>query len=166
MEDRQREALALARRCTEQLRAVGIAVPDIEVRFDLRGACAGRAECRRGEAPVIRLNPVLMAENDVFVAETVPHEVAHVGVFYWLGRPARRPHGREWRRVMHLLGAEPSRGHCYDVSNAVTRRLTRFRYACDCREHQLTSIRHNRIRRGAEYRCRTCGHPLQEVSDA
>lgn len=161
MNERQHQAHQLMQRCIAQLRQAGIALPDIELRFDLRGSHAGLALCHPDRAPVIRLNPVLMAENAEFVAETVPHEVAHVGVFYLLGRPARRPHGPEWRQLMGVLDAEPERGHRYDVSNAVTRRLKRYRYACGCREHRLTSIRHNRIRRGAQYRCRECGEPLR-----
>ena len=160
---RQSEARALTRDCTERLRAAGIAVPEIEIRFDLRGAAAGQARCRADAGPVIRLNPVLMAENADFVAETVPHEVAHVGVFYWLGGRAHRPHGPQWRRLMHLLGADPDRCHRYDVNNAVTRRLRRYRYVCGCRSHELTSIRHQRARRGVIYRCRGCGETLQEA---
>ena len=164
--DKRHQALEVMRRCVGRLREAGIAVPDIELRFDLRGTHAGLAQCRPGEIPVVRLNPVLMAENDDFIEETVPHEVAHIGVFYWLGRNAHRPHGREWQRLMRMLGAEPSRGHRYDVSNTVTRRLKRYPYACACREHRLTSIRHNRIRDGASYRCRQCGQALREVPDA
>lgn len=37
-------------------------------------------------------------------AETVPHEVAPIGVFYRSGRPARRPHGPEWRTLRRLPG--------------------------------------------------------------
>lgn len=164
--DKRHQALDVMRRCIRRLRQAGIPVPDVELHFDLRGTHAGLAQCRPGAVPVVRLNPVLMAENDDFIEETVPHEIAHVGVFYWLGRPARRPHGREWLRLMHLLGAEPSRGHRYDVSNAVTRRLRRYPYACGCREHRLTSIRHNRVRFGASYCCRQCGQALREVPDA
>lgn len=68
-----------------------------------------------------------MAENAEFVAETVPHEVAHVGVYYRPGRRAHRPHGPEWCALMVLLGADPVRCHRYDFGNAVTRRLTRYR---------------------------------------
>ena len=136
------------------------------MRFDLRGTRAGLALCQHGQPPLIRLNPVLLAENADFVNQTVPHEVAHVGVFYRLGRPPRRPHGEEWQRLMRLLGAAPARTHRYDVTNAVTRRLTRYRYACACREHWLTSIRHRRTRRGVDYRCRQCGQPLRALGDA
>ncbi|MDX1604904.1 MAG: SprT-like domain-containing protein [Candidatus Competibacterales bacterium] len=164
MNDRQREALDLTWHCTEKLRRAGIPVLDIEVRFDLRGTMAGQAHCTPDSNPMIRLNPILLTENDDFVTETIPHEVAHVGVFYWLSRKPRRPHGPEWQRLMHLLGEEPRRCHRYDVSNVLTRRLKRYPYVCGCRSHELTSIRHHRVRRGVRYRCRCCGNVLSEVS--
>ena len=61
---------------------------------------------------------------------------------------------------MQLFGADSSRCHDYDTSHAGTRHLTRYAYRCGCREHALTSIRHNRILAGQVYYCRACGKAL------
>ncbi len=152
--------------CLARLRQAGIRIPPVTLRFDLRGTAAGRAIVGGDRTPTIRLNPVLMAENGVaFLDQTIPHEVAHLGVYYWLGHQPRRPHGPEWRRLMQLLGAEPARCHNFDVGNCRVRRLTTHRYTCACREHRLTSIRHNRARRGVCYHCQACGSALQELGD-
>jgi SprT protein len=42
------------------------------------------------------------------------------------------------------------------------RRQRRFRYRCDCRDHLLTAVRHNRIvTRNVVYRCRECGGAIR-----
>lgn len=161
---RQR-ARALVAEYVGRARGLGIPVPEVEVAFDLRGMAAGQAHASGGAAPRIRLNRVLLRENgEAFLAQTVPHEVAHVAVFYLPGRrrPAR-PHGAEWRRLMRHFGVPPERTHAFDVARARTRRLRTFRYACACSEVELTSIRHNRVRRGVRYHCRRCGGRLRPV---
>jgi SprT protein len=40
------------------------------------------------------------------------------------------------------------------------RRQQRFEYHCQCQSWPLSTTRHNRIQRGAEYRCRKCGCKL------
>jgi SprT protein len=90
----------------------------------------------------------------------VPHETAHLVVFRLFG-PGMQPHGREWRAIMGLFGAEPTRCHDYDVDGLQARQLRRYHYRCACRSHQVTSIRHNRIMRGQTYLCRRCGGVLQ-----
>lgn len=155
-------AMRLVHDCVGQIRGYGIAVPRVEIVFDLRGTTAGQALVGLGVAPKIRLNPVLMAENrEAFLRQTVPHEVAHLAAFYWKGKRPQRPHGPEWKRMMLLLGAEPRRCHNYDVTNARARRVATLDYACGCGIQPLTVIRHNRIQAGVEYRCRRCGESLR-----
>jgi SprT protein len=127
-------------------------MPDI--RYTLRGKAAGRAWPVKWE---ISFNPHLAELNgDRFIMETVTHEFAHL-----IARrlnPNDRPHGHTWESVMLAFGQDPKRLHNYDVSGIVSvhRLQPRYTYACDCREHQITRIRHNRIIRGAEYRCMHC----------
>ncbi len=136
-------------------------LPEVEIRFDLRGQAAGQAIVPRKGPPVIRYNRQLLRENgEAFIARTVPHETAHIAAHFLHGRGIR-PHGAEWRALMVLYGADPSRCHSYDTSRSTARRLRRFRYRCACREHQLTSIRHNRVRKGMRYLCRECGEALR-----
>lgn len=133
----------------------------LEIRFDLRGRAAGQARCGSRGPWIIRYNPVLLRQNgERFIAETVPHEVAHLVAYHRHG-PRIRPHGAEWRAIMGQLGATPERCHQYDLSH-IPRRTTRvFTYHCACAEHQLTSIRHRRILAGQTYLCRRCAEPLR-----
>jgi SprT protein len=135
----------------------------VEIRFDLRGQTAGQAIVPRKGKPVIRYNSQLLQENgEGFIRRTVPHETAHIAAHFLHG-PRIRPHGEEWRALMALYGADPSRCHSYDTSRSTARRLSRYRYRCGCREHELTSIRHNRVLKGMRYLCRACGEPLRPV---
>lgn len=136
-------------------------LPAVEIRFDLRGQAAGMVRHRPGQPSQIRYNQQLLTENgDRFLNRTVPHEVAHLAV-HAMFRGAAKPHGREWKAVMEFFGADPVRCHDFDVSASRTRRLRRFSYRCGCREHQLSSIRHKRVRAGQVYICRACNQPLQ-----
>jgi SprT protein len=111
---------------------------------------------------VIRYNlPLAAGQPAAFVAATVPHEVAHVVTHVCHGRV--RPHGTEWRRVMAWFGFDaPARCHDFALpANKSSRRQRRWRYRCHCREHQLSTTRHNRAQRGLSYHCRACGQPLR-----
>jgi SprT protein len=133
----------------------------IEVRFDLRGKTAGQVRIRARGQFLIRYNPDLLKRGGAdFLDRTVPHEVAHVLAYHRHG-PNIRPHGPEWQRIMRQLGAEPTRCHDFDVSGLSARRLQYFDYHCGCMEHQLSSIRHNKVGKGQRYLCRRCGEPLQ-----
>jgi SprT protein len=139
----------------------GLSARAVEIRFDLRGRAAGQARYGPHDPWVIRYNPLLLLENPgAFIAETVPHEVAHLIAFLRHG-PRIRPHGPEWRAIMEQLGAVPERCHRYDVSR-IPRRVARvFTYHCACAEHELTSIRHHRVLAGQTYLCRRCAGPLR-----
>lgn len=163
-EDLQGEACRRVREYVGIARGLGIALPEVEVVFDLKGMAAGQARLHDGVRPRIRLNPVLLAENgEEFLTHTIPHEVAHLAVFYHYRRRRVRPHGPEWQQLMRRFGAEPRATHTFDVSNSRTRRLRTYRYACTCREVELTSIRHNRARRGVRYYCNECGGRLRPI---
>lgn len=139
----------------------GVQMPRVAVRFDLRGRSAGMVRFVPGKEPEVRYNRLLLEGNVAdFLARTVPHEVAHVVARALFGTQIK-PHGTEWKRVMHWLGVDAARCHDYDVSRTQTRRLQRFPYRCACRRHWLTSIRHKRILEGQRYYCRACKNPLQ-----
>ena len=159
----RRRAADLLERAARHFRT---AIAPGEIRFDLRGKGAGQFRSRDGVRCEIRFNADLLARNgEDFLARTVPHETAHLVVFRLFG-PRASPHGAEWRAVMRLFGAEPSRCHDYDVEGLQTRRLRRYHYRCGCRSHQLTSIRHNRVIQGQTYHCRSCGELLQRAPTA
>jgi SprT protein len=140
---------------------LGIRTPDPPVLFDLRGRAAGQVRFGRHALWVIRYNPVLMKANaEDFLATTVPHEVAHLIAYAKYGTRIR-PHGQEWRSVMNFFGVVPERCHGYDLSDLPGRSLRQFDYHCTCRNHRLSSIRHNRILAGRAYLCRHCATPLR-----
>lgn len=138
-------------------------LPQPVVRFDLKGLAAGQAHTQprglRRRRDVIRLNPTLLARHPrEMLEETVPHEVAHLVIGRRYGRRAA-PHGPEWRSLMAAFGV-PARA-CHTLRAEPSRRLRRYRYHCACPEAAtLTSIRHNRARRGTRYLCRRCGETL------
>ena len=153
--------LRLLRAAADHFR-VRIAVPSI--RFDLRGKAAGQVRIVPGPTCLVRYNAALLIRHpSAFLAQTVPHEVAHVVVFHVHG-PRRRPHGGEWQTVMRLFGAVPERCHSFEVDGLQARRLRHYDYHCGCRAHRLSSIRHNRVQGGQIYLCRCCGQPLRPAT--
>jgi len=130
--------------------------PEPTLVYQQRGAAAGTAWLASYE---IRLNPVLLLENQqAFIDEVVPHELAHLLVWKHFGRVA--PHGKEWKWMMEsVLGVPAQRTHRFEVDSVRSRT---FAYRCECQQHQLTVRRHNRIVRGeSEYRCIHCGSILK-----
>jgi SprT protein len=130
--------------------------PEPNIIYQQRGTSAGTAWLQAWE---IRLNPVLLIENQqAFIEQVVPHELAHLLVFRQFGRV--QPHGREWRWMMESVLAEPAnRTHRFEVVSVQSKT---FSYCCACQQHQLTVRRHNKVLRGeSEYRCRQCGEKLQ-----
>ena len=133
----------------------------IPVHFNLRGRAAGMYRVRDRERE-IRYNPYLFAKYfDDNLTNTVPHEVAHYIIDCCYGLRRVRPHGREWQQLMRRFGVEPEVTCRYDLSGVPQRRQKRFEYRCECRSHQLTTIRHNKVQRGkASYLCKVCRQPL------
>lgn len=135
-------------------------IPRPELRFDLRGAGAGKAYVRFN---LIRLNPTLLAGGTrIDVIETAAHEAAHLIAHHVFGTGIR-PHGREWRSVMRSLGRNADRTHGINTAGLVRRRR-RYAYTCTCHParqiHQLSAVRHRRVLRGGTYRCGACGSVL------
>ena len=141
--------------------AVELTTP--RIRFDLHGKSAGQVRFARVGGCSVRYNAQLLLRHPgEFLAQTVPHETAHIVAFSLFG-PRISPHGREWRAIMTFFGALPERCHSFSVEGMQTRRLRRYDYRCACRNHQLTSIRHNRVRSGQVYLCTKCGQPLESL---
>ncbi|KKF35471.1 SprT family zinc-dependent metalloprotease [Erwinia tracheiphila] len=129
--------------------------PEPTLVYQQRGTTAGSAWLQQWE---IRLNPVLLLENEqAFIDDVVPHELAHLLVWKHFGRVA--PHGKEWKWMMEsVLNVSAKRTHQFEVASVRSRT---FPYRCNCQQHKLTVRRHNRVQRGeSEYRCVRCGGPL------
>ena len=135
----------------------------IEIRFDLRGKTSGMYVVRNKQQ-YLRFNPLIFSKYfEVSLNNTVPHEVAHYVSHVLFGIKNIRPHGKEWKSIMKMLGAEPQVTGNYDLSGIPVKRQRRFRYVCDCTAHELTTVRHNRIlSRKSQYFCRKCKGKLTQ----
>ncbi|MGL5177893.1 MAG: SprT-like domain-containing protein, partial [Aeromonas veronii] len=104
------------------------------------------------------------ANQQAFLDEVVPHEVAHllVHALWGDGRGKNRvlPHGKQWQSVMReVFGLEPRTTHSFDLAVLAQRTVP---YRCHCQQHQLSIRRHNKVVRGeARYHCRRCKQPLE-----
>jgi SprT protein len=132
-----------------------------EIRFDLRGKTAGMVLFTATGSCIIRYNlPLLKRYGEEFINTTVPHEVSHF-IARLLYGPRIKPHGVEWQRIMDLFDASPERCHNFNTEQTGGRKLRYFDYRCDCRDHRLSAIRHNRIMQGTVYLCKHCGSKLR-----
>jgi SprT protein len=133
----------------------------IPVLFDLRGRVAGMYQVKQARRQ-IRYNPHIFAKYfEDNLAVTVPHEVAHYAIDCVYGLRKVRPHGAEWKALMHSLGAEASRTCRYDFSGIPVKSETRYDYYCGCKTHRLSARRHNRVlKKRMYYICKSCGGSL------
>ena len=138
--------------------------PKIPVLFDLKGRAAGMYKVQRQQR-LIRYNPYIFAKYfSDNLNTTVPHEVAHYVTDLMYGLRHIKPHGPEWKQVMLSLGADPVATGSYDLTGIPLRRQHRHDYRCACSTHQISTIRHNKIRNGkASYYCRYCKSTLESV---
>ena len=142
----------------------GRRVPQIDLDFYQTGTSAGQCRIVDSQAITLRFN-IAIAKNqpEDFIEKTVPHEIAHAVT--WLCFPGAKPHGVEWKSVMRQLGQEqPKRCHDYDTGQVQRRTQRRWNYLCACQQHQLTTVRHNRVQnKRAQYHCKQCGQALQRA---
>lgn len=135
--------------------------PPLPIQFDLSGSSAGMYKVW-GKQHCVRYNPWIFAKYfDENIAGTVPHEVAHFVVDQIYRRSSVKPHGIEWQRLMREFGANAEVTFNLDLSGIPQRKQRRHSYHCACREHMLSSTRHNRVsRRKGVYHCINCGEKL------
>ncbi|KGQ59630.1 SprT family zinc-dependent metalloprotease [Gallibacterium anatis] len=129
------------------------------VNYKLRGVKAGVAYLQQWE---IRLNPILLLENDQrFIEQVVPHELAHLLVYQQFGRV--KPHGIEWQHLMqNVFGVPAETRHQFEVKSVQGQT---FPYQCACQTHHLTARRHQKIQQqGIQYFCKKCKKQLHFVT--
>ena len=152
-----------------------------DVYFNLRSRRVAGLCCDGGRT--IRLNLAYVTKNaSEMLEQTVPHEVAHAWLHTigcpshvrsaWTAsvyvdqfsvrrrRPKRSPHGYEFMKVLAFLGGETKRTHNMTVDNAALgRRGITWKYKCsNCGyEYQLSTVIHNKIRRGQKRWHPRCG---------
>lgn len=118
-----------------------------------KGSIAGSAILNRWE---IQLNTTMLFENgEKFIEEVVPHELAHLITFQIYGKV--KPHGKEWQYIMSEIMKQPPK-----VTHNFNFKRKEYVYICDCQEHYLSSIRHNKIEKNKiSYQCLKCGSILK-----
>lgn len=138
-------------------------MPNPSIYFDLNDFEAGYAKYK---SMSIHFNPILANENwNHFLAEIVPHEVCHIGVWYLCEYSKKSfpkfNHDPIWKKMMIDVGATPNITHNYDLSNLRKKKIKQFAYSCSCSTPTIvSSIVHNRILKGALYRCYKCNFTL------
>jgi len=137
---------------------------EIDITFDLTGRAAGMYKVSKGNK-VIRFNQHHFAKfPEENYQETIPHEVAHYITDQVYGLRNIRPHGKQWKALMHQFGVEPRRTFSYSLEGIPHRMHKRHSYRCSCSEFELTTRRHNTIQKGkANYLCKQCGQKLEYI---
>jgi len=123
---------------------------DIDTVWNLKGKGAGQARGKKGcNKGTIRLNKQLKKLDENNIRNTVGHELAHLICYYIY--PGCQPHGREWKKIMKLMGLAPERCHNYDFKPA--RKTKRFKYVCEKCGHSysLTTYKHNKLKINPRY---------------
>ncbi len=157
--DIQRKVLEATARVVELARTLYQRnFPMPTVAFDLRGRTAGQAFLQKN---MLRYNAVLLMENlEDFLAEIVPHEVAHLVAHQYYGARISA-HGPEWKSVMRKLGVEPNRTHSLDTTNSAVGAVQSF--TCRCGKIFALSARRSKAALRGQLICRKCSQPLKKV---
>lgn len=124
----------------------GFPAQDARVQFYEKGKAAGKASKTGCGMYVIKVNLEALEKHfDGYLADVIPHEVAHLVCYF--DRSLGRRHDAGWKRVCIALGGTGSRTHSWKLTPARVTRL--FRYVSDNgRSVTLSSVRHNRLQRG------------------
>ena len=147
-------------------RKTGYTITKPSITWDVRGI--RRAGFARYCDNSIHLNKAFLSSNSwkEFLDVTPLHELAHIisGNVY-----GERGHGRIWKNVCHELGLKGDRCHHYeqpDVVGIKTYLRKRYTAYCNCREHQLSSVKYNRILRKEQvYICKFCKGVVRLTKD-
>ena len=139
-------------------------MPTLE--YNIHGRVAATAF---SSSNLIRINPTLLLQNrEDFVAQTIPHEFAHIvadtvypnGHVDTTKRVKRIPHhGTGWRAVMELFGIPPKIYHNYDTPPQSS--VVRYPHTCSiCNTViQLTAAQSTALRKFPHYMSHTkCGN--------
>lgn len=130
------------------------------IRLDLQGNNAGTANSYNN---LLRFNKSLFFANQQhFLEQTVPHEVAHLIAYQLFGLHIK-PHGKEWQHIMQIVYQLPAeRCHHYPI---IKKKKCYYLYNCQCANliHPLTARRHYLISQGYQYICNYCRKTLHNT---
>ena len=122
-------------------------IPVTDIRFDLRGRCAGQAGRIRGQW-VMRFNRDMMVNQswDHLINDTVPHELAHI---VCMANNLDRGHGYMWAMTCRELGGNGQRCHTEEVTYA---KGNTYVYTTSTgKTYNVSQVKHRRIQQGNGY---------------
>ena len=153
-------------------------VPYFKLTYDLKTASLGGQARHKVDGSLyhMRLHPAaLMEYKDEYIDEVVVHEFAHLVQGMTDGSCGSKPHGHEWKRVMRVFGATPDVTHTMDLDACIVKHgpklgikprkkrvMRKWNYHCNCRNFEISTVRHNKIVRGGSYRCGRCRTAIRE----
>ena len=121
----------------------------VDIRYDIRGQCAGQARCRRDRISgkafdlCLRFNKEALAKDWAhMVKETIPHEVAHL-VAYARPELGADNHNSQWERIARSLGCSGNRCHTMALTSA--RRTFRYRYVTPSGDVVVCRAKHHNL---------------------
>lgn len=131
----------LVKLCIEAAEAKYGALPELDIRFDLKGRAAGMAGYRGGRF-YVRFNREAMELNwEHMVQETIPHEIAHIVAF---AKPSlgAKGHNPAWRAIAQSLGCKGERCHTMNLTPA--RKVRRYFYKLDSGMELMVGPKHHK----------------------
>lgn len=92
---------------------------------------------------------------------TFTHELAHIIANFLTGRQCG--HDSYWKSIHKKLGGNGKRCHDYEVEH-LKPKIKRHRYTCRCiKDHNISTRKHNKILKGAKYRCVKCYDEIKKA---
>ncbi len=131
---------------------VTIPMPEI-IDFKKRGKSAGTFYFNQNRISLHE--KLLIQERDKYIKRTPIHEAVHYCEWHLYGSTG---HGARWKTMMMEVGADPTRCHRYNTKNIGVKKP--YKYICDCKEHFLSQIQHERAQRRSTYWCTLCKNTL------
>ena len=129
---------------------------DITVKMNGRlTSTAGRAWL--SDAVVEFSTSLYAANSEAFLADTVPHEVAHIVAFRAFGS---RGHDNFWKAVAAVT-SNTSRCHTYQVNKKAPGKT--YEWKCACQSHFFSPQRQAWANKGKTYKCKKCNQILVEA---
>ncbi len=156
MQQKMQQVREAAQQCIARAeQQFGVSLPNVQIRFDLKGRAAGMAGWRRTAGVMsyyLRFNTTMMANEgwDHVLNATVPHEVAHL-VCYANPRLGNK-HNPGWKQVCRVLGGNGQRCHSEEVIYA---KGDTYEYTSTLGHKTRVSGKvHRNIQRGITYKMR------------
>jgi len=147
---------------TKANKVFGREFKSIEIRFDIRGRCAGMYCVDRNGSKYFRYNMDIAEKNgkDVFNT-TIIHEICHY-IANSIYKTYIRPHGKEWQTIMRSMGIVDPKT-CHKMKCAPARKVARVPFKCNCTTHMITLNMRTKMRNGQRRICNKCKTRLVEV---